>query len=65
VAKKKTVETFSDDEIVFELDHIAYQLLRLNPKRMEVTLRSLDDKKEVTLPFAHLPKAVKKKIRPL
>jgi hypothetical protein len=65
MAKKKAVETFTDDEIVFELDRKPCRLLRLTPNSMEVTVLMLDDRRECTLPFAHLPKNIKKQIRPL
>ncbi|MEJ2501623.1 MAG: hypothetical protein P8Y65_11020 [Campylobacterales bacterium] len=65
MAKKKAVEAFTDSEIVFELDRKPCRLLRLNPNSMEVTVLMLDDRREFTLPFAHLPKNIKKRIRPL
>jgi hypothetical protein len=65
MAKKKPVETFEDEKILFELDRRPCRLLRLNPNSMEVTVLMLDEHREFTLPFAHLPKNVKKRIRPL
>ena len=65
MAKKRAVETYTDDEIVFALDRKPCRLLRLNPNSMEVTVLMLDEHREFTLPFAHLPKNIKKRIRPL
>jgi len=65
MAKRKPVESFSDTAILFEHDHASCRVLRLDPNTMNVTLLRLVDGKELTLPFAHLPKTVKKQIRPL
>ena len=65
MGKKKPVESFADAEIVFEHEQMQWRLLRLDPNSMNVTIVSLSDGRENTLPFAHLPKSVKKKIRPL
>lgn len=64
MAKKKPVQTFPDP-IVFEVDRIAYKLIHLDPNSMEVLLVRIEDSTHQKLPFAHLPKSVKKKIRPL
>ena len=64
MGRKKPVESFTDEEIVFEHEQKPYRLLRLDPNSMNVILHCLDDGKERRLPFAHLPKAVKQKIRP-
>ena len=65
MAKKKPVESFADTQIVFEHEQETWRLLRLDPNSMNATIVSLDDGREATLPFAHLPKSVKKQIRPL
>ena len=65
MAKKKPGESFAEQKILFEHERRPCQLLQLNPNSMDVTLRFLDDGRETTLPFAHLPKSVKKQIRPL
>ena len=65
MAKKKPVESFVEADIIFEHDGAAHRLLRLDPNSMNVTLRRQTDGAEHTLPFAHLPKSVKKLIRPL
>ncbi|MHC3995024.1 hypothetical protein ACXWTF_09345 [Thiomicrolovo sp. ZZH C-3] len=65
MAKKKPAESYADAKIVFEHEQALWQLLRLDPNSMNVVLRAQDGGKERTLPFAHLPKSVKKKIRPL
>jgi len=65
MARKKPVESFAEAEIVFEHEKRPCRLLRLDPNTMNAVILCLDDGKERTLPFAHLPKSVKKKIRPL
>ena len=65
MAKKKSVESFADADIVFEHEQKPFRLLRLDPNSMNVVILPLDGGVERTLPFAHLPKSVKKKIRPL
>lgn len=65
MAKKKPVESFADMQIVFEHEQKLWQLLRLDPNSMNAVIVSVDDGKETVLPFAHLPKSVKKRIRPL
>ena len=65
MGRKKPVESFADEAIVFEHEQKQYRLLRLDPNSMNVALHCLDDGKEHSLPFAHLPKTVKKRIRPL
>ena len=65
MAKKKPVESFAEADIVFEHEKKKYRLLRLDPNSMNVAILSLDDGEERTLPFAHLPKSVKKQLRPL
>jgi len=65
VAKKKPAESFADADIVFEHEKRKYRLLRLDPNSMNVVILSLEGGEERTLPFAHLPKSVKKQIRPL
>ena len=65
MAKKRPAESFVDLNIVFEHEQARWQLLRLDPNSMNVVLRATESGKERTLPFAHLPKSVKKMIRPL
>lgn len=65
MAKKKPIVSFSDAEIIFELEGKTFRLVHLDPNTMEVSIKDTQSKKEHALPFAHLPKAVKKKIRPL
>jgi len=65
MAKKRPVDSFENESIVFEEEKVSYRLLRLDPNRMTATLLRLCDNQELTRPFAHLPKSVKKKIRPL
>lgn len=65
MAKKRPAESFAPGSIAFEFERERYELLRLDPNRMEAMIRSLETGLERKLPFAHLPKHVKKTIRPL
>lgn len=64
MAKKKPAEIY-DAPIVFEHERESVRLLQLDPNTMNVTLQRTQTGETFTLPFAHLPKAVKKQIRPL
>ncbi len=64
MAKKKPIQSFIDDEIIFEFESDRCRLLRLNPNIMEADILILESRKQQKIPFAHLPKSVKKKIRP-
>jgi hypothetical protein len=64
VARKKPVQTFAET-VTFAYERETFRLLQFDPNRMEVTVLSLDTHARRTLPFAHLPKPVKQKIRPL
>lgn len=64
MAKKKPVRLLAEP-IVFEHERMTFKLIHVDPNTMEVLLVCIDDGTERKLPFAHLPKSVKKKIRPL
>lgn len=64
MAKKKPVK-LPDEPLVFEHEGVTFKLIHLDPNSMEVLLVGINDGNERKLPFAHLPKSVKKKIRPL
>lgn len=65
MAKRKAVENFEQESIEFELEGVRYRIIHLDTAKMTVELRALSSNEPRTLPFAHLPKALKKKIRPL
>lgn len=64
MAMKKPLERY-DTPIIFTYEQTSVTLLQLDPNSMLVTLRNTITGEIFTLPFAHLPKSVKKKIRPL
>ncbi len=65
MARKKPIQSFSEEQTVFEYERMACRLLRLDPNRMEVTVILLENGTERKIPFAHLPKSLKRKIRPV
>lgn len=65
MAKRKPVEDFSSDPITYEQDNVSYALTRFDPNKMTAEVTSLESGERKTLPFAHLPKKVKKLLRPL
>ena len=67
MAKKKKSVDFADKEIYFELEQERYRVMRFYPSNMTVDVtRYVDGKKsgQTNLPFAHLPKAIKQRIKP-
>jgi len=67
MAKKKKICDMSKQNIEYTQDNIRYKVLRFNPEYMTVHVVKFedDDKKEIVdMPFAHLPKAIKKIIKP-
>lgn len=65
--KKKTIE-LSSENLTFTLERTSYKILRFNTQKMtlEVTITEEDGSKKQMkdFPFAHLPKEMKKKIKP-
>ena len=67
MAKKKKSIGFAQQEIFFELEQERYKVIRFHPANMTVDVtRYIEGKKcgQVNLPFAHLPKAIKQRIKP-
>ncbi len=66
MAKKKKITDFSTKDIHYKEDNIQYKVLRFNPSFMTVHVTKLEDNEKTTIemPFAHLPKAIKKIIKP-
>jgi 5-formyltetrahydrofolate cyclo-ligase len=67
MAKKKPTLNLSTKNITFSEKERHFKVISFNQERMTLDcIVTVDDKKErVELPFAHLPKEVKKLIRPL
>lgn len=63
---KKSIE-LSDKKISFNLERVSYNVIRFFPTKMTVDVMVFEDgvKEGVkTIPFAHLPKEIKKIIKP-
>lgn len=67
--KKKAVIDLSAESIAFELDGRTVRLISFNPNTMTLLVNFYHDDKPAgsdgSFPFAHLPKHIKKAIRPL
>ncbi|QOP42713.1 hypothetical protein FJR45_01590 [Sulfurimonas sediminis] len=66
MAKKKRTYDFSKENIQYIQDNIQYRVLRFNQEYMTVDVVKFEknEKTNIEMPFAHLPKAVKKIIKP-
>ena len=63
---KKSVE-LSEKKIAFEIKKVSYKVIRFYPSQMVVDVMVVDDGVKLgmqTLPFAHMPKEIKKIIKP-
>jgi hypothetical protein len=68
MAKKKKVINLSEQNISYIEDERVIKIIAFNPNTMEVdiSITVQDEKKRVMkLPFAHLPKEIKKLVRPI
>ncbi len=65
--KKKSVE-LSDQKITFKVDKQSYKAIRYYPTAMSVDVMEFDENGEKigvsNIPFAHVPKEIKKMIKP-
>jgi len=65
---KKKVINLSDQNITFNEKERHFKLISFNPNTMEVEVSVSEDaekvKKVMKLPFAHLPKELKKIVKP-
>jgi len=65
--KKKSIE-LSDKKIKFSVDRLSYKLIRYYPTAMSLDVMAFDESGEKlgmkNIPFAHLPKDIKKLIKP-
>jgi len=64
--KKKTIELL-DKNIIFQIKEQTVKVLSLNLNSMDVEVIVMEDEKKKVkkMPFAHLPKEIKKVVRPL
>ncbi|WP_457748955.1 hypothetical protein [Sulfurimonas sp.] len=67
MAKKKKIYDLSAQNIEYTQDNVKYKVLRFNSSYMTVDVIKFEDENKqniVDMPFAHLPKAIKKMIKP-
>ena len=67
MAKKKKVIELKSKRIEFTLDKVLYKLESFNPNSMTLALLRLDTDEKTYIydfPFAHLPKEIKKIVKP-
>ncbi len=67
MAKNKKSVELADKEISFVLERVSYNVIRFYPTKMTVDVMVFEDGVKEgmkTLPFAHLPKEIKKIIKP-
>lgn len=65
--KKKSIE-LSDNKILFSVDKRHYKAIRYYPTAMSLDVMEYDDEKNKigvrNIPFAHIPKDIKKLVKP-
>lgn len=68
MAKKKKSVELSDKKIAFEVDKMSYKAIRYYPTAMSLDVMAFDEEGNKlgmqNIPFAHVPKNVKKLIKP-
>ena len=67
MAKNKNSIELSNKKISFILDNASYDVIRFYPKKMSVDIRLFENGKKEgvkNIPFAHLPREIKKIIKP-
>ncbi|MBN2781951.1 MAG: hypothetical protein JXQ66_01790 [Campylobacterales bacterium] len=68
MAKKKKTIDMSDQNITFTMQEQSFKVIRFNPSNMTLDVMISNDgvmKKGLnTIPFAHIPKEIKKLIKP-
>ncbi|MEA2073086.1 MAG: hypothetical protein U9O86_05830 [Campylobacterota bacterium] len=65
--KRKENEDLRSKNITYERENIRYKVLRFYQAKMTVDVMEIDDKEKKgiqNIPFAHIPKATKKLIKP-
>jgi len=67
MAKKRETLDFSNDNITFKIKEQSVKVLSLNLNNMNVEVIVTEDKKKKVqkMPFAQLPKEIKKVLRPI
>ena len=67
MGKKKQTLDFSNEDITFKVKEQSFKILSLNLNSMDIEVIEYEEtKKKVTkMPFAQLPKEIKKLLRPL
>ena len=68
MAKKKQVINLSEQNISYKEDERDIRVVALNPNTMEVDVSITvegEKKRVMKLPFAHLPREIKKVVRPV
>jgi hypothetical protein len=67
MAKKKKTIDLLDKNIIFKTKEQTVKVLSLNLNSMDVEVIVMEDEKKKVkkMPFAHLPKEIKKLVRPL
>jgi len=68
MAKKKKSVELSDKKIKFSVEKISYRAIRYYPTAMSLDVMAFDENGEKlgmrNIPFAHVPKEIKKIIKP-
>ncbi len=69
MAKKKAVIDLSTQELTFDLDELTAKLIAFNPNTMTLQVNFYENGKKIksdnSFPFAHLPKPLKRQLKPL
>jgi len=50
--------------LVFDMLNIKYKIMKFYPSKMTLDVEVIDTKDIINIPFAHLPKKIKKLIKP-
>ena len=67
MAKKKKSVELSSQNITFEIETRSYKVIRFYPSQMTLDVMVFDDgvkQGQQNIPFAHIPKEIKKLIKP-
>jgi hypothetical protein len=67
MAKKKKSVELSDQNITCKVNEIEYKIIRYYPSRMSVDVKAIGEsvgQGQSNIPFAHLPKEIKKIVKP-
>ncbi|MEO1938264.1 MAG: hypothetical protein ABGW85_06445 [Sulfurimonas sp.] len=67
MAKKKKSKELTQQKLSFVDKGITYKLIRFNPENMTVDVLRYEGEKKLdtfNIPFAHLPRELKRKVKP-